>query len=422
MQNRYLLKLSNIYIYLIAFSILPVLFFTKSSMSFNNLFEIIFWIALQIAADYKPIMRFRGTGVSEQTMSLVVQISAIILLGVGQAVWTIIIATLIVEITSKKPLHKALFNVGQYGLSLMASGYMFHFLKLSHNDKVLDIIMDMPAVLAAVITYFFLNAFFVAAVISLTTGSRFLPTFFSDFKELAFYYCALTPISLAVALLYAPHRPYIILIMVPSVIMVDQALRRYFDLQQETQKTLKVLANTIDERDQYTSAHSVRVAEYAKKTAEKLNLSDDTVIEIEMAGRVHDLGKVGVEDNILRKEGTLSDEEFAQIKKHPEIAYNLLKNLKPYKNGANYVLYHHEYLNGKGYPVRISGKDIPLGARILTAVDSYDAMTSDRPYRKALSKTIAVNELRRYSGTQFDPVVVNAFIEILKSDYNYLED
>ncbi|MGI6705536.1 MAG: HD-GYP domain-containing protein [Clostridia bacterium] len=177
-----------------------------------------------------------------------------------------------------------------------------------------------------------------------------------------------------------------------------------------------MLANIIDERDEYTYDHSDRVAEYARKIAEHLQLPLSTIDEIEMAGRIHDLGKIGIEDKILLKKSKLTEEEFEKIKKHPEIAYRLLKKLKPYKEGVNYVLYHHERMDGKGYPCGISDKAIPLGARILAVADSYDAMTTDRPYRRALSKAEAIEELRRNAGTQFDPTVVDIFIRLLEND------
>jgi len=209
--------------------------------------------------------------------------------------------------------------------------------------------------------------------------------------------------------------------MVPPVIMADQSLRRYYSLHRETQKTLCILADIIDERDEYTYSHSIRVANYTRKIAEELNLPLNVINEIEIAGRVHDLGKINIDDSILKKNGKLTDEEYNIIKKHPEVAYRVLKNFKNYKNVAGYVLYHHVHVDGGGYPKRKSNRPIPLGARILAVADSYDAMTTDRPYRKALPQHFAVEELKRCSGTQFDPRVVNAFINVLKEEYGYRE-
>jgi HD-GYP domain-containing protein (c-di-GMP phosphodiesterase class II) len=183
-----------------------------------------------------------------------------------------------------------------------------------------------------------------------------------------------------------------------------------------------VLAQIIDKRDKYTYEHSSRVAQYAKDIAEQLNISSNETINIETAGLVHDLGKISIEDKIINKDGKLTDDEFDLVQTHPLTGYRLLENIHPYRKSAEYVLYHHEKLNGTGYPTKISGDKIPLGARILAVADSYDAMTSDRSYRKALKQSVAVSELIKCSGTQFDPKVVEAFIDVLKDKYGYIEE
>jgi HD-GYP domain-containing protein (c-di-GMP phosphodiesterase class II) len=421
-MNKVLLnKFSKVYIFVIGFSIFPILYLTMHNIRVKNILEILIWIALEVAADLKPF-RVMHEKQRDMTMSFAVQLSAVILLGTYPAVFVIIVATLIVEIISKRAWHRALFNAGQYSLSLIATGFLFHLLKLSPVDIKVDIIIDLPAILVAVSVYYILNTFFISAVISLTSGGRFVDIFFSDFKIIASYFYSLAPISIAVVLLYKHDQPYIILIMIPPLVMADLSLRRYYSLHFEAHETLKVLANTVDERDKYTFAHSVHVAEYAKKISEQLGLPLDEINDIELAGQVHDLGKVGIEDKILYKESRLNEEEYDKVKKHPEIAYRLLKNLKPYKKGATYVLYHHEHYDGTGYPRHISGRNIPIGARILSVADSYDAMTTDRPYRKALPPNTAVAELKTCSGTQFDPKVVEAFIIVLKNYYNFVEE
>lgn len=419
MNKMLLRKLGNVYIFIIGFSIVPLLYFTVNSIRLWSVHEILFWIVLEVIADLKPF-RVMFKVKMDMTISFAVQLSAVILLGTDQAVFTIIISTLIVEILVKKPWTRVLFNAGQYGLSLFVTGTVFYLLKLS-ADVPLDIIKDIPAIAVSVAVYFLVNTFFISAVISLTTGTRFFEIFLNDFLIIVSYFYCLAPISMAIALLYKHTQPYLILVMVPPIIMADQALRRYYSLHREAQETLKLLATTLDERDKYTFSHSLHVAEYSKKIAEQLDLSQGEVSEIELAGNVHDLGKVGVEDSILNKNGRLTDEEYNIIKKHPVTAYLLLNNLKPYKKCAQYVLHHHERFDGKGYPDKIAGKDIPLGARILSVADSYDAMTTDRPYREALSQASAVNEMKLFAGTQFDPKVVEAFVTVLKNDYGYVE-
>jgi HD-GYP domain-containing protein (c-di-GMP phosphodiesterase class II) len=182
----------------------------------------------------------------------------------------------------------------------------------------------------------------------------------------------------------------------------------YFD-------TVKTLARTIDAKDHYTFNHSDRAGQYAKLIAEKLNLPAEVVIQIEFAALMHDIGKVGIAGHILNKVSSLTEDEKEVLKMHPIIGYNILAPLVFLSSVAPIVLYHQEWYNGKGYPEGLSGEEIPLGARIISVIDAYDAMTSDRPYRKALGKEYAISELEKGMGTQFDPKVAKVFIDILES-------
>jgi HD-GYP domain-containing protein (c-di-GMP phosphodiesterase class II) len=197
--------------------------------------------------------------------------------------------------------------------------------------------------------------------------------------------------------------------------MVYDNLEMYDNLHDFYFDTVKTLARTIDAKDHYTFSHSGRAEQYAKLIAEKLNLSDEVIREIEFAALMHDIGKVGISGHILNKASSLTEDEKEVLKMHPIIGYNILAPLIFLSSVAPIVLYHQEWYNGKGYPEGLSGEEIPLGARIISVIDAYDAMTSDRPYRKALSKEYAVSELEKGMGTQFDPKVAKVFIDILKS-------
>jgi HD-GYP domain-containing protein (c-di-GMP phosphodiesterase class II) len=141
---------------------------------------------------------------------------------------------------------------------------------------------------------------------------------------------------------------------------------------------------------------------------------------IEYAALMHDIGKIGIDENILHKPGKLTDEEREIIKKHPAIGNRIIAPVAFLSPVAPMVLYHQEWFNGQGYPEGLAGEEIPLGARIVAVIDAYDAITSDRPYRKALSKEIAIEELNKGAGVQFDPKVVKAFLSIL-SEESHLE-
>jgi HD-GYP domain-containing protein (c-di-GMP phosphodiesterase class II) len=173
------------------------------------------------------------------------------------------------------------------------------------------------------------------------------------------------------------------------------------------------LVSLVDLRDSYTGGHSSRVANYARATAVRIGLHDGEIDTVVMAALLHDIGKIGVADHVLLKPGKLTDIEFAQIKKHPELGWMALKHLDDFKQASLIVLHHHERMDGAGYPGRLRGNEIPLGSRIISVADSYDALTTNRPYRTARTREQAVDELLRCAGTQFDTRILNAFIESL---------
>ncbi|NLC68833.1 MAG: HD-GYP domain-containing protein [Clostridiaceae bacterium] len=414
-------RLKNTYIYLIGFSIIPLILATTLRVDFSRYPYILFWLILEILAEVKP---FKSTFYlkMDMTLSFASQMAMVILLDTWEAIWIVIVATIIAGTILRRRRDKVLFYAGQYGLCLLVSSLVFHSLKLSPPGTNLHIIKDLHAVLASVCVYYVLNTFFISVVTSVFSRDRFLDVFFNDLKIMANFYFSVTSISVAASLLYDEQAPYNILILVLPLIMTDQALQRYYSLHKETVETLNVLADIIDERDKNTYLHSLRVAEYSEKIAQELRLSSGAIDEIGTASRVHDIGKIILEDSILKNPGKLQDYEYAKIKQHPVIAHRLLKNLKPYQKGASYVLYHHERMDGNGYPSNLHGRSIPIGARIIAVADCYDAMTSDRPYRKALPQRVAVEELRKNSGNQFDPLIVEAFIKVLKRDYGYKEN
>ncbi len=174
-----------------------------------------------------------------------------------------------------------------------------------------------------------------------------------------------------------------------------------------------LLAAAVDARDAYVGSHSQRVGDYAAAVAARLALPDDEVELIRLAGKLHDLGKLAIPEEILRKRGTLTPREREVLQRHPQIGQNMLGPLG-IEPVASWVLHHHERWDGEGYPANLAGERIPIGSRILFAADSFDAMTSDRTYRRALGYEEAVEELQRCSGTQFDPAVVQALLEELE--------
>lgn len=174
------------------------------------------------------------------------------------------------------------------------------------------------------------------------------------------------------------------------------------------------LTGLLEQHDPYTKNHSENVAMLSKKLAEKIELSKEKTLRVYYAGLVHDIGKTIIPGDVLRKVDRLSADEFNHIKRHPVYGYRSLSKSSELKDIADIVLHHHERWDGRGYPHQLSQEDIPIESRIITVVDAYDAMRSDRPYREAQSKEYAFEELKRNSGTQFDPDIVKAFLNLMK--------
>jgi len=188
----------------------------------------------------------------------------------------------------------------------------------------------------------------------------------------------------------------------------------YRDLREGYLSIVHSMISALEVKDPYIKGHSDAVARYAVAIAKRLNISPQGIETIEMAALLHDIGKIGIHEDILNKPGKLDEEDWKEMKKHPEIGLKIL-------NGVNFpwdirpvIYHHHERYDGKGYPAGIKGKEIPLGARIIAVADSYDSITSERAYRKGLSKKVAIKELERVAGAQLDPEIVGVFVEMLK--------
>ena len=175
---------------------------------------------------------------------------------------------------------------------------------------------------------------------------------------------------------------------------------------------LHSLTSAVDAKDAYTCGHSERVALLSRTLAQEAQLPDAIVERVYMAGLLHDVGKIGVPEAVLQKTGKLTTEEFEQIKKHPEIGARILRDIKQIEDIIPGVMHHHERYDGKGYPSMLSGENIPLFGRIICLADCFDAMTSSRTYRKALPLEVALTEIRRCGGTQFDPSLTDVFLRI----------
>ncbi|QQE73383.1 HD-GYP domain-containing protein [Brevibacillus composti] len=203
-----------------------------------------------------------------------------------------------------------------------------------------------------------------------------------------------------------------------ATLSISYAIRYHRREKENTLNLTLVLAKSLDARDKYTAFHSENVAMYAYRIAKEMGLSQKSCERIYLGGLLHDIGKIGVPESILTKPSKLTEEEYAIVKQHPSIGYEMVKHISLFRNNGvlDAILYHHERYDGKGYPKGLAGEEIPQVARIMAIADSFDAMTSRRGYRAQTDIHYAVREIRKNKGTQFDPVIADVFLQIVERE------
>jgi HD-GYP domain-containing protein (c-di-GMP phosphodiesterase class II) len=198
-------------------------------------------------------------------------------------------------------------------------------------------------------------------------------------------------------------------------IAVENA-KLYNDIKKSFYDTVEALAEAIEKKDRYTGGHTKRVVYYSTCIAKYMDITSEQLERIRLGAILHDIGKIGIEDKILKKEAPLTPDEWKVMQKHPEIGHDILDNVESLKDVIGAMKYHHERWDGKGYPLGLKGEEIPLVARVVSVADTYDAMVSTRPYRKGLDPKIAFDEIVKYRGSQFDPIVVDAFVKAFENE------
>lgn len=196
-------------------------------------------------------------------------------------------------------------------------------------------------------------------------------------------------------------------------------MKKNKELETLANEAFESIAKAVDVNDPYTAGHSRRVARYSRMLAERLDYSDNDLEEVYCAGLIHDVGKLGIDNRIINKPGKLSEEEYNEIKKHPVMGYEILKKISIRGNFAYGAKWHHERMDGKGYPDGLSGEDIPEIARIIAVADSYDAMTSKRAYRAVMPQEKVREQIVQGRGSQFDAEIADIMLELIDEDLDY---
>ncbi|MGB9779750.1 MAG: HD-GYP domain-containing protein [Caldanaerobacter sp.] len=245
--------------------------------------------------------------------------------------------------------------------------------------------------------------------------SLIIPTIVSVGEFLEIYLTEKSYIFLVTFIISVPIY-YFVSVSISYFRMQAERLKKMMEEMQENLRDMEnAMISALEAKDVYTQGHSQRVCKLVTQIVLKMGIQGKEAEEIITAARLHDIGKIGIREEILEKPGKLSYQEFAEIMDHPVMGYEIVKKLKVMENVAKIIRHHHERYDGKGYPDGLKGEDIPLGSRIIAVADAFDAMTSKRPYRESpLTIAEAVAELRKNAGVQFDPKVVEAFISIIE--------
>jgi len=207
---------------------------------------------------------------------------------------------------------------------------------------------------------------------------------------------------------------YFLNLLVEKASFLTENLALYENIYENLFSTLYAFVETIEARDPYTKQHSANVSKYAMSIAKAYGCLQDEIARLNVSGNLHDIGKIGIPDSILLKPGRLTDEEYEIIKKHPVIGSNIIGHFGMWTDEQSIIRHHHERFDGKGYPDGLKGEEIPLLARILAVADVYDALTTDRSYRRKMPEHVAVKIIRENAGSQFDPKIVNIFLKLQK--------
>ncbi len=353
---------------------------------------------------------------AEVSVSMSVAFAALLLFGPGLACWAAAIGDCLAEAYLKKPWYRALFNSANSVLSIGLAGLVYQSVydgsqfPLVSARGIIALLLSMAVCLVS-------SSMAVCTVIALVNQQSPWRVWSANYEGVLLQLLTLAPLGTLIAMAYSqtPYGLGLLLLLLPLG-AVYYSFRSYQQLRDQTRYTIEALAEAVDRRDPYTFQHSQRVAEYVKKIAEGLNLSPWEIESLVWAASIHDLGKIDVPEEILSKPSHLDNDEWEIVRKHPAVGADIVAQISFHPTARDIIRHHHEWFDGSGYPNGIGGDKLPLGARILTVADAFEAMTSDRPYRPALSHQAAVAELGAGKGTQFDPVIVDTFLSILEGE------
>lgn len=308
------------------------------------------------------------------------------------------------------PIYGTAFNCSMLTISFLISHLLIVFYQ--HHFGMQNQIISMCIFC---ISYFLMNKVLLAMLQSIYTGISVRKCVTNEFVLSLISYLIMVPFGMMFAFLYNSYGYWGIIIPLFPVLLIKYTFTYYAEAKLQYVQTVETLMNAIDARDQYTQGHSKRVGEIACLMAKELGYSQRAIEKLRIAAMLHDIGKIGIRDNILHKPTYLTDEEFAIIKSHPEIGESIIKSISYLQYARSIIRHHHERYDGKGYPDGKKGDELSLDVYIIQLADAIDAMASDRPYRRGLPHEVIEKEIKKGRGQQFHPTTVDTYLKIVES-------
>lgn len=376
---------------------------------FNSFVIIILFVFLELISDYLAVELPKIGNVS---VSFAIDIMVYIIFGAPIAIFIAFLSFLfqIRKVTESIDLYifKKIVNASQSAIAIFIA-----YLLTNITSKLINI--DLLNIFIFAFLYLLLNTLIIGLIVTLSLGGKLIDIlYYLSVKEFLPNYLILTILGILMAFVFQKTGiPGLLLLFMP-LLVARYVFKLYSELRKSYLATIKALIKALEAKDPYTKGHSERVAELAVEIAKEMGLNADQIDIIRHMALLHDVGKIGILDTVLNKKGTLDPEEKELIQEHPVLGAKIVEEIPFLKQYAGMVRHHHERFDGTGYPDKVSGEKIPLGARIIAVADTYDAMTSDRPYRAALTKEQAISELERNAGQQHDPKVVKALLKVLE--------
>jgi putative nucleotidyltransferase with HDIG domain len=412
-MNKLPLKVKN-YIALVALAgiFFVYLYVPRFHVAQEDLLGFILFFLLGVFSEYMAVtMPFVGM----ISVTFAIDLAAIMIFGIpGAIIITSLgyIGSLILDIKSReRSLDKFIFNLSLFIVTVTISGWAYQNALSFLGDKDH---WHFIATLSAALVFYFVNATLLAILFSLLRGKSLGTIWIMNMRWAVPNFAVLAPIGYMLAYIYPQVGALGILFFFLPLLLARHTFKLYMDMRNMYLNSIKSMAKIIDAKDHYTAGHSERVTKYALMICHELGLDDEYIENLKDIALLHDIGKIGISEGILNKPGRLTEIEYNKMKTHSSLGYDIVKNI-PFLKNPEICKYHHERIDGEGYPEGLRGEQIPLGARIIAVADAFDAMTTNRPYRQGVEIAVALQELERCQGTQFDQKVVAALKRAIKN-------